>query len=93
MGTNFGARDPEVEEPVFGAKSILFEFEVDEVAESKALLPEDLRTLVLKHKSYVNVAENIGASKAFVRQNMKKSQISYSTISSSLSTINLFKLL
>lgn len=41
-GEKFGARVAEVEEPVVGAKSILFEFEVDEVAEPKALSTANL---------------------------------------------------
>ena len=66
-----GARDPEVEEPVRGAKAIIFEFVVDEVAEPKALAPSDLRLLVKKYGSSRKEAESIGASKAFVGQNSK----------------------
>lgn len=40
-------REPEAEEPLPGAKLILFEFEINEVAEPKGLLPADLRDLVL----------------------------------------------
>ncbi len=66
-----GAREPEVEEPLSGAKSILLEFEVDEVAEPKALLGQELRELTLKHGSYLKAAVIIGVSEAFVRQNSK----------------------
>ncbi len=66
-----GARDPEVEEPLSGAKSILFEFEVDEVAEPKGLRRGDLRYLVLRYGSPSKAAIGIGASEAFVRQNSK----------------------
>lgn len=71
---SFGAREPEVEEPVFAAKSVLFEFEVDEVAESKALLSRDLQDLVLRHGSPSKAAAKIGTSEAFIRQNAKSSK-------------------
>ena len=67
-----GARDPEVEEPLLGAKSILFEFDVEEVAEPKALSTDDIRDLILRLSSMRNVAAAIGASEAFVRQNAKR---------------------
>jgi hypothetical protein len=67
-----GAREPEVEEPVSGARSNLFEFEVDEVAEPKGLLPRDLRELVLRYGSHIKAAFVIGASEAFVRQTCRK---------------------
>lgn len=66
-----GARVTEVEEPVWTRKSVLFEFEVDEVAEPKALGPKDLLQLILKYRSSKKVAVAIGASEAFVRQNIK----------------------
>lgn len=66
-----GARVPEVEEPVLAARSILFEFEVDEVPEPKALVPQDLLKLILNYRSSKKVAVAIGASEAFVRQNIK----------------------
>lgn len=69
-----GARETEVEEPVFRAKSILFELEVDEVAEPKALLPGDLRDLILRYRSPKKAAAAIGASEAFVRQNAKSNK-------------------
>lgn len=71
----FGARETEVEEPLFGAKSILFEFEVDEVAEPKALSTQNLMVLIKRHGSFAEVARSIGASEAFVRQNSKPSKI------------------
>lgn len=67
-----GAREQQVEEPLFAAKSILFEFEVDEVAESKALLPKDIIKLVKKHGSFRAVSDLIGMSESFVRQNAIK---------------------
>ena len=66
-----GARDPEVEEPLSGARSILFEFEMDEVVEPKGLSPRDLRDLVLRYGSYAKVAMGIGVSEAFIRQTSK----------------------
>lgn len=64
-----GAREPEVEEPVSGAGSVLLELDFEEVAEPKALLAQDLLNLVLKHGSFSKTAIAIGASEAFVRQN------------------------
>lgn len=66
-----GAREPEVEEPLSGAKSILFEFEVEEVAEPKALSPGDLRDLILRFRSPEKAGAAVGVSEAFVRQNAK----------------------
>lgn len=51
---------------------MLFEFEVDEVAEPKALFSEDLRNLIKKYNSFSKAATAIGASEAFVRQNSKR---------------------
>ncbi len=69
-----GARDPEVEEPLSGAKSILFEFELDEVAEPKVMRPIELNKLIEKFGSARRVAAAIGCSEAFVRQNVKKAR-------------------
>jgi hypothetical protein len=66
-----GARDPEVEEPVLATKSVLFEFEVDEIPQPKALVPQELLKLILKFGSSRKVAIAFGASEAFVRQNIK----------------------
>ena len=71
MKKKIGAREPEVEEPVLVAKSILFEFEVDEVAEPKALQSGHLLELILRYGSPSEAAVEIGASEAFVRQNSK----------------------
>lgn len=68
----FGARVAEVEEPPWGTKSILFEFEADEVAEPKALKSDELRRLTSRYGSFVNAAKAIGTSEAFVRQNSKR---------------------
>lgn len=67
-----GARVPEVEEPLWAVMSILFGFELDEVAEPKALFPEDLQKLIKKYSSFSKAATAIGASEAFVRQNSKR---------------------
>ena len=64
-----GAREPQVEEPLSGSQSILTEFELDEVAEPKALSSQNLRKLVFRYGSHRKVAIKIGASEAFVRQN------------------------
>ena len=62
---------PEVEEPLLSAKLALFEFEVDEVLEPKALLPCNLRELVLRYGSHVKTAISMRVSEAFIRQNTK----------------------
>jgi hypothetical protein len=67
----YGARVTEVEEPLWVPRSVIFEFEVDEVAEPKAIRSVDLRNLILKYRSAKEVALVIGASEAFVRQNAK----------------------
>ena len=67
-----GAREPEVEEPLSSSKSIIIEFEVDEVAEPKALLAGELLELALRYGSHSKAAIRIGASEAFVRQNCRK---------------------
>ncbi len=68
------AREPEVEEPLLAAGSILFELEINEVAEPKALLPIDLWNLISRHGSPKKAADFIGASEAFVRQNAKSNK-------------------
>lgn len=69
-----GAQELQVEEPLFVAKSALFEFEVSEVAEPKALKSEDLATLIKKYGSIAKASKTIGVSEAFVRQNIKIKQ-------------------
>ena len=71
----FGARAPEVEEPTLTARSIIFEFEVDEVAEPKALPPQELLKLISKYGSSRKTALVIGASDAFIRQNIKSCKL------------------
>ena len=66
-----GARDPEVEEPVSAARSVLFEFEVNEIAEPKALLSRDMRTLNKQYGNAKQAARSIGVSEAFICQNSK----------------------
>ena len=68
----FGAREPQVEEPLSSSKSIIIEFELDEVAEPKALPPRNLQKLVLGYGSHRKAAIKIGASEAFVRQKYSK---------------------
>ena len=67
-----GAQDRQVEEPLAVGQSVLIEFEVDEVAEPKALRSSDLLKLLDVHGSFSRTAEVIGASEAFVRQNILK---------------------
>lgn len=62
------AREPQIEEPVLTAKSVLFELEVEEVAEPRALLSSDLRKLVSEYGSFVKAAKTIEALEVFVRQ-------------------------
>ena len=50
----------------------LIEIEFEEITEPKALLPADLLQLVKVYGSYLKVADTIGASEAFVRQNCLK---------------------
>ncbi len=69
-----GAREPEAEEPLLVARSILFEFEVDQVAEPKALRPDDLQMLVARYGSCLKAAVAIRTSEAFVRQNKSKTK-------------------
>lgn len=66
-----GTREQQVDEPAFGAKSVLFEFEVAEVAEPKALIAQELVLLVCQYGSLIQAATAIGASEAFIRQNIK----------------------
>ena len=74
MNLQLGAREPQVEEPLSGSQSILIEFELDEVAEPKALSSQNLRKLVFRYGSHRKVAIKIGASEAFVRQKCSKRQ-------------------
>ena len=57
-----GARETELDEPLFGSRSVLFAFESTEVAEPKALLPVDLRKLVFRYGSYTKAAVAVGVS-------------------------------
>ena len=43
--------------------------------EPKALLPRDLQKLISAYGSYIRAAVAIGASEAFVRQNLVKTNI------------------
>jgi len=70
----YGAQETEVEEPILVARSVLFEFEIDDVAEPKVLLAGDLQKLVSRFGSIVKAAVAIGASEAFVRQKIKGSR-------------------
>ena len=70
-----GARERQVEEPFAAIKSVLFEFQIDEVSEPKALRGQDLRKIVLKYGSVLKAASMIGASEAFVRQNQERGNL------------------
>jgi hypothetical protein len=68
MGTvGAGARDQWVGEPLV---PVFFEFA--EVAECRALTGANLAELVRRYGSVLNAAAAIGASEAFVRQNMRR---------------------
>lgn len=70
-----GARVHEVEEPGLGLgpqlfrSEILLQVEFNEVAEPKALIPANLIELIRIYGNSGLVAQVIGASEAFVRQN------------------------
>jgi hypothetical protein len=70
-----GARVPGVEEPRSASQlnliqpEILFLVEFGEVAEPKGLSSSNLRDLIQRHGSAQIVANTIGVSEAFVRQN------------------------
>lgn len=73
-----GARETEVEEPVFTPATNLFRFEVvfqiefEAYPEPKVLLPEDLQDLLTQYSRFSTVSQLIGTSEAFVRQNLIK---------------------
>ena len=50
-----GARETELDEPLFGSRSVLFAFESTEVA-------VDLRKLVFRYGSYTKAAVAVGVS-------------------------------
>ncbi|GEM_PF-4925116 len=78
-----GAREPEVEEPqqdlLFTSEASLFrsdtiiQIEFDQVPEPKALTGIYLQFLSQIYGTSEKVAEAIGASEAFVRQNLRNS--------------------
>ncbi len=49
-------------------------FEFEAYPEAKALGPDELRALYSSYRSFYRVAELIGASEAFARQNTKLSR-------------------
>jgi hypothetical protein len=63
-----GAQVEKVDEPLF-ASSPIFVFEMEAYPEAKALLGTDLRRLHRVFGSWYRVAELVGSSEAFVRQN------------------------
>jgi hypothetical protein len=60
-----------VDEPNSNQSTIIV-FEFEAYPEPKALSPVELMNLYVQHKNYRLIARIIGASEAFVRQNMKK---------------------
>ena len=62
-----GARVEQVDEPL-----TTFVFELEAYPEAKALSTQELRTLYHKLGSFYAVADLIGASEAFARQNSKQ---------------------
>ncbi len=63
----FGAQVEQVGE--HPGDSIIFVFEMDAYPEAKILAGSELRALHRRLKSWVSVANEIGASEAFARQN------------------------
>jgi len=51
---------------------VLFQIEFDVVAEPKALLSADLKSLVQRYGSFNSAADALGASEAFVRQHVQE---------------------
>lgn len=70
-GAPNGAREPEVEEPLFAAKWVVLEFEVEDVAEPKAVRSNQLQKLVQHHGSFIKAAREIKVSESFIRQNVR----------------------
>ncbi len=66
-----GAEVDEVDERNFGPRAVVV-FEFEAYPEPKVLTPSDLRALYSRYKSFKRVAEVIGASEAFARQNAAK---------------------
>jgi hypothetical protein len=65
----FGAQVAQVDEP-----RTLFIFELEAYPEAKSLSSADLRALYAATGSFYGVADLIGASEAFARQNANKSK-------------------
>jgi len=73
-GRTIGAQAEQVDEPFSGPEPVVcFEFEA--YPEAKALGSCELRALYARYQSYYRVAELVGASEAFVRQNAKASKL------------------
>jgi hypothetical protein len=66
-----GAEVDEVDERDFGHRTVVV-FEFEAYPEPKVLTPSDLRVLYSRYRSFKRVAEVIGASEAFARQNAAK---------------------
>ena len=63
-----GAQVEKVDELLFTGSSI-FVFEMDAYPEAKILSPQELQQLYKAYGSWDMVADEVGASEAFVRQN------------------------
>ena len=63
-----GAEVEQVDEPLW-EPSALVVFELEAYPEPRSPSPEELRALYRRYKSFYRVAEVIGASEAFARQN------------------------
>lgn len=65
----YGAEERQVDEPFSGAWAVI-QVEFDEIVEPKGLNSADLRKLVKTYRTSAKAASAIGASEAFVRQNL-----------------------
>jgi hypothetical protein len=69
LGFYFGAQVAQVDEPL-----TTFIFELEAYPEAKALKSKELRALYARLKSFYKVADLIGSSEGFARQNAKVKQ-------------------
>jgi hypothetical protein len=70
---SFGAETDEVDERGVGPRTVVV-FEFEAYPEPKSLSPLDLRALYQRYKSFYKVADIIGASEGFARQNANREQ-------------------
>jgi hypothetical protein len=64
-----GAQVDDVDEPLFTASTVVI-FEFEAYPEPKVLTPIELQALYSQYKNYRAVGRLVGASEAFVRQNL-----------------------